>query len=359
MKNLFTLCTVLLVLASQFVSAQTIRRVNQYGITGPNIYTSIQAAHDASAAGDIIQVEASQASYSGFTCSKAVTIVGTGYFLDQNQPPVLQVSPYPSVISGTVYFNSGSAGAVINGLTITTLNVVNGVTNVTIQRNNIGTLNLAYIYNSGNSSSTVTTSTASNLIIRQNYISTLTDYQINYQYYPYNALNSYTNSNLVITNNIITGGVYLTSGSNLFPTNEFSNNVVLGSSSFDNWLLHNNYFGAGLSTTISTDYTNNLLGQASQPTAGFGSNNTTNVTPSSIFMLSPGSSQFDGWYQLKSGSNPARSGGVGGTDIGAFGGISGYPYILSGTPAIPSIYQFNDVVNGNTLNISVSTRANK
>jgi hypothetical protein len=43
----------------------------------------------------------------------------------------------------------------------------------------------------------------------------------------------------------------------------------------------------------------------------------------------------DGIFQLKAGS-PAIGAGVGGVDMGLFGGSD--PYVLSGLPAIPAIW---------------------
>ncbi len=44
----------------------------------------------------------------------------------------------------------------------------------------------------------------------------------------------------------------------------------------------------------------------------------------------------DGKYQLKEGS-PAKGGGLNGVDCGVFGGST--PYVLSGIPPGPSIYE--------------------
>ena len=55
MKNLATsLVGLLLTLATLSASAQTIRRVNNTGISGTNIYADLPAAYTAAAVGDII-----------------------------------------------------------------------------------------------------------------------------------------------------------------------------------------------------------------------------------------------------------------------------------------------------------------
>ena len=75
-----------------------------------------------------------------------------------------------------------------------------------------------------------------------------------------------------------------------------------------------------------------------------------------MFNLSPGATAFDAWYLLKTGTNPARGTGQGGTDVGAFGGNA--PYKLGGLPNIPAIYQQTQTITGNSLNGTLSTRSN-
>ncbi len=60
--------------------------------------------------------------------------------------------------------------------------------------------------------------------------------------------------------------------------------------------------------------------------------NQQNVDMATVFI---GTGSTDGKWQLKGGS-PAIGTGTGGQDIGAFGGPS--PYVLSGIPPIPTIY---------------------
>ncbi|GAB3838284.1 hypothetical protein [Hymenobacter jeollabukensis] len=324
MKKLYaSLLTGLLLAATTLATqAQTIRRVNNSGITGTNIYSTIQLAHDASVAGDIIQVEPSSTGYGTLTCSKNVTIVGPGYFLGSSQNAGLQANPTSAQL-GTVYFNTGSAGASIAGLTLSDMYI--GTSNVTVQRNYFTSwLYVGYA-----------TTGQSNLNIRQNYLYGLSYY-------------NYVANNVLVTNNII----YATSVNLQGCSGEFTNNVALSSVSMDNFNVRNNYFASSF-TPSNNIYSYNISAQAGFSTAN---NNQNNVPQASVFTLAPGGSQFDAWYQLKTGTNPARGTGQSGTDIGAFGGNT--PYKLSGIPAIPTIYQFNQTLNGNTLNVNLSTRSN-
>ncbi|MDQ2772993.1 MAG: hypothetical protein M3Y54_21110 [Bacteroidota bacterium] len=330
MKNLSaSLLLVLLALAGQ-LSAQTIRRVNNNGITGANIYTTVQLAHDAAASGDIIQLEPSTTGYGNLTCTKQLTIVGTGYFLSENQPPALQANIIPATV-GQVIFNPGSNGTSMSGLI--TGNVYFGASNLIFQRNYVSGATLYVNYN-------VTTT---NNVVRQNYLYSLS----------YNT--ALATTNLLITNNIIQYDMNV-SGAGF--TGEFSNNVVLRYAYFDGFTAHNNYFGSTLTTTANTTWSYNLLAQATLPTLGSQSNNTANVPVASVFVLAPtGPGQFDAWYKLKAGS-PAIGAGVGGIDIGAYGSATGFAYRIAGIPAIPTIYQLSQTVSGNTLNVNVSTRSN-
>ena len=292
MKNLSALFLVLLLaLAGQLASAQTIRRVNNNGITGTNIYATVQLAHDAAAAGDIIQLEPSTVSYGNLNCTKQLSFVGPGYFLSLNQPPALQASVIPASVD-QVIFNTSSGGSSMTGLTINS-NVYLGASNLTFVRNSMPGSSLYVNY----------TTTASNLLIRQNY------------------LNNISYNTGAATNNVL-----------------ITNNIIL--------------------STANTTWRYNQLTQGTLPTVGSQSNNTANVPQATVFVLSPGSTQFDAWYKLKTGANPATGGGEGGIDIGAFGSATGYAYRLSGIPAIPAIYQLSQSVTGNTLNVNLSTRSN-
>jgi hypothetical protein len=326
MKNLSaSLLFVLLALASQLASAQTTRRVNNTGITGTNIYNDVQAAINAAAAGDVIQVEPSGVDYPGFTVNKNVTIVGPGYFLDSSQNAGLQANPLSASVS-SIQLQAGGTGAYVAGLEVGTYYV--GASNCTIQRCKISQLYLNY--NSGLGGQNLT-----NVNIKQNYISNLS------QYYSNNI------DNLLIVNNIIS--------SISLPTNYnggFFNNVVLSNATLNNFFVGSNYFTSNLSGTGNT-LNNNISASTSFPTTN---GNQANVAQSAVFVLSPGTTAFDAWYQLKAGTNPARGAGQSGTDVGAFGGNS--PYKLGGLPNIPAIYQQSQTITGNTLNVTLSTRSN-
>ena len=327
MKNAFaSLVLLLLTLVGLAASAQTIRRVNNTGISGTLIYADIQPAIAASAAGDIIQVEPSGTTYNGFTLDKAVTIVGPGYFLGPSQNPGLQANPVPATVNGMGVAATGAA-ATVAGLTFEGAIRVSA-SNFTIRRCNINRL----FIESGVS--------ITNLNIQQCFIASSLD-----------APFSSPSDNMLVANNIIQDVS--------FPANYnggFFNNVVRGGATMSNFFVTNNYFANSYPSPAGTTLANNIGAATTFPTTN---GNQANVAPSAVFVLAPGSTAFDAWYQLKSGTNPARGTGAGGTDVGAFSLFStGAPYKLGGVPAIPAIYQQAQTITGNSLNGTLSTRAN-
>lgn len=329
MKNLSTsLLFVLLALATISASAQTIRRVST-SVTGTNIYADFAAAQTAAVAGDIVQMEPGVYSFD-INLSKNLTVVGPGYFLGTAQNPNLQANSQTAQVN-TIYFSAGSAGASVSGVSASSAYI--GANNVTLQRCYISSYVYLNLLNSANS----------NVNIRQNYL-----FGIAHNY-------NQGTTNLLITNNIFTGPINM----NASDSGEFRNNVLSDqfsySATMSNFNVVNNYFGYQYNSPNFTNCTviYNAFQYGSYPTAG---NNQNNVAKTAVFTLAPGSTQFDAWFQLKSGTNVLRSTGENGQDIGAFGGNS--PYKLGGLPAIPAIDQLSNSVSGNSLNVNLSTRSN-
>lgn len=344
MKNVSaSLICLLVVLVGLPASAQTIRRVNNTGISGTNIYADLPDAYTAAAVGDIIQVEPSGTTYTGVIVNKNVTIVGPGYFLDPvSQNAGLQANPLTATVS-RIAVQAGGASSYIAGLTVG--EYVVEASNVTVQRCNI-TLTL---YPNATGTDGTTAQGTTGVIIKQNYISGA-----------FNSFRGSASDNMLIANNVLNGNDFR------LPVNYnggFFSNVILTPNYFltlSNFFVTNNYFGSsngnyslqGNGNTLN----NNISSQTDLPTSN---GNQTLVPQSSVFVLSPGSTAFDGWYQLKAGTNPARGNGAGGTDVGIFSTYStSAPYKLGGVPAIPAIYQQTQTITGNSLNGTLSIRAN-
>ena len=135
---------------------------NNSGISAD--FTTLQAAHNGAASGDTIYLESSPTSYGALNSSKKLTIIGTGYMLDQNLN--LQAFSLPSVVDA-ITFNTGSAGSFIEGVWTNGSAISIYVNDVVVRRNYLSSRNGAtpdwgvgfvYIY-----------SGASNIIISQNF----------------------------------------------------------------------------------------------------------------------------------------------------------------------------------------------
>ncbi len=330
----------LLMLICQFTYAQTIRRVNNTGISttpaSPNtvpIYTTIQAAHDAATAGDIIMVEPSAVEYGNLTATKQLTYYGNGYLLGSladNKNPNLQAKNVESKISSVV-FQSGSEGSIFSGLKMSSAISIY-TNNISIIRNYANQINL---YN-----------TALNCKIQQNYVA---------------FINCQGSSNNVFQNNIIYQGIVINNQSN---NNLVENNVITSNIygiTLNNCIVRNNIDMVNFSSDLAgSTVTNNLAVNA----AVFGTSNGNLVsTASAIFEDATNTSNLfseDTRFKLKVGS-PAIGAGLNGTlatDMGAYGGS--FPYIPSGIPAIPSIYKIvvPGTVTSNNFNITISTKNN-
>lgn len=290
--------------------------------------------------GDTIMVEASASAYSGAAVTRKLIIIGTGYyFTDATPNPKTQANTNVSNI-GTISFNTGSTGSVVEGCTISGLNL--NESKITIQRNNIS--NYVYLGNVANA-------VCNDDTIRQNVV------------YGFVSSNSTTHtSNLLVYNNIVTGPPAQFSGnlnnvSGYFINNDFlySYSTSCANFTFQNNIFHGANFGAYLS---SNAFFNNIADNIGIP-AGNGNQLSVNLDNVFVGYSSGTGYSSDGRYELKTGSPAIGAGSLnGGTvDCGAFGGPA--PYVLSGMPSIPSIYSLTvpaSVPSGATnMNISVSS----
>lgn len=353
MKKL-TLIFLLAISCSTF--AQTIFRCNNNpGVSGVNVYTTIQAAHDAAVAGDIIYVEPSVTDYGSVDVRKRLTIVGNGYFLDKNSNV-----PFDQRTSriGSITFNNGSANSILTGIEMNSFISIKDV-NIIITRCRVSTeisfglsSNLvAGVYSRGNNA-TITKCIIYGTISGQN--STQVSSQFGY--------------NCTITNNIHQGRIDAITNTvianNIYNLSGLGNNIMINLNGCS--VTNNIYDARGFTSAIpfvfggtgNTISNNICLGQAGTPS---GNGNVNFGDPTITFLVAnPWTTFFieDAPFQLAVGS-PAIGIGTGGTNTGAFGGAN--PYILSGLPAYPVMTNFITTGVGNTstpLSVSVTVRGN-
>ena len=332
-------------LASPAAQAQTIRRCNNVGVTGAGIFTTLQAAHDAATAGDIIYLEPSGISYGDLDATKPLTIIGNGFFHGE-QPTPLVVDPRATTV-GIVFLRPTAAGTRVTGLTITG-RLGCSANNCIVERNrilgnglNIGTDDFA----------TGTSATITNGLFRQNYIEAPLSFR---------GSGSTTISGVLVGNNFILNGLNVASGPFTNLNSALIANNIIGdragnsgaSLNIDNCVVKNNIItSVGGTFAVRANASNNNIGTGTQ--FGTANGNQQNVALASIFGAGTGS---ESQFQIAA-AGPADNTGESGVDVGMFGGTT--PYVLAGVPSIPTIFQYSQSVSGTTLNAVISTRSNK
>lgn len=345
---------------SSSINAQTIRRCNNNpGISGLNVYSTIQAAHDAAVAGDIIYVEPSTTNYGTLDARKRLTIIGNGYYNNKNANNAFDTRS--SQIS-TLTFNNGSANSILTGIDQVGSVSVNDV-NITITRCKLGSsiafsvsTNLVGGVNSRGNSGTITKCLLMGGISGQN--SNIVTNQ-----YGYNTLVSncilFGGAISGLTNSVVSNNIYYRGSGAAFSS-------LTGCSVTNNILDARGYtivqeFVNGVinGTSVGNTISNNIcLGQAATPSGNgninFGDETATFLTTNPWGLIS----SEDANFQLAAGS-PAIGIGTGGTNAGVFGGSN--PYILSGMPAYPIITSYLPSGVGNSatpIQVSVTVRSN-
>jgi len=314
-------------------------------------FVNLQAAHDGASAGDTLYLIGSGVSYitSKVTINKRLIIIGPGYFLEN---PNTQVSLLSATLDKStnnpceegLIFAAGSEGSVIMGVTIIG-RIIISTSNILIKRNTFqwrlcGDNLLSYIRVQGSfvsivqnymqppesslGSSILVAPGFSNISIRNNHLST------------FSSTNPYS---------------VISSGSGL----EISNNVIQRTLNVSNALIQNNLFYSAVNPILAPgSIIRNNIAINNTPFAAT-NGNLINVPLASIIV---GTGTTDGQWKLKEGS-PALGTGFEGADMGMFGGAE--PYILSGIPPIPTIYQLNAPTVGekNTgLPITIKAKSN-
>ncbi len=285
------------------------------GDTGADFKT-IQAAHDGASAGDTIYCVGSAQSLGDATFTKKLTIIGPGYFLTQNAN--LQANPSSAKL-GQLTFNKGSEGSVIIGCEIQGAFAIN-TSNISIVRNY-----LSY----GNASSSIGLAPQiGNILVQGNFI-------MNSGYLGYGQAiqTGGYDGPIILTNNYINcvGGSAYSIAFSSTDNATIENNVIVGNITCYNSTFQNNIIISGTFSGTGNGIFNNICNSNQFSNTN---GNIPNTDTSTVFV---NTGTTDGKYQLKAGS-PAKGAGIGGVDIGMFGGMN--PYVLSGVPPIPSVFYF-------------------
>ncbi len=295
------------------------------------IYSTIQGAFNAASNGDTIMLEGSPDIYNtGFSFNKKLIVKGPGFFLGEN--PGISANKLPAIIS-SLSFYAGSNGSVIIGVSFnSTIYFTTETSNITFRRCSIPSTNW------GTNTENITFSECY-------FLSGYTNI----------GTQSYQLTNLVIWNCIFNGTISITGPGS---TGEFINNVLNSNNITipNGFVMKNNILFTTEKTNVDLPDLNSFISYNISISDHFGTanNNKANIVASSLFL---GTGSTDGKWQLKAAS-PAIDAGEGGTDCGAFGGLG--PYILSGVPTGPVIYQLNvssHSVTGNKLPVTIKVKS--
>ncbi len=315
MKKTFTILILTAFLSLNYFNANAkVWRLNNMG--GAE-FSDFGSAYSAANAGDTIYVEGSTYGYGNVYLYKPLVILGTGYFLSENSKT--QKTPFLASMFSSIYLLSGSEGSVISGLFTSDLTIE--CSNISILRNYIQYVHMGCSWN---------------IKIAQNYL--------------VNIGEACVYGNVNINNNCIAGSVnFPDAWSGIIINNTF---ITTCNHRMPNFLIANNIFYSNNWNVEVTgnSFSNNICGAGYIPS---GNNNQTSIDISTLFI---GTGSTDGQWQLKPGS-PAIGAGIDGVDCGMFGGDE--PYVLSGMPAIPSVYEFTTAGTGSNnsgLNVHVKAK---
>lgn len=293
-------------------------------------FNSLLAAHSNANAGDTILVAGSAQQYQGLGIAKKLTIIGPGYFLDENT--ALQANQHPAQVEH-ISLGSGSEGSVIMGLTL--------VQGVTFYANNLRLKRCLVSGQPGSSYSLFISPISDSIYVTQCYISAYAHVFVNgakNAIYFYNNYMEHTNSpnQTVFYQNTVSNG-------------EISNNIFLGVVNINGTIFNNNIMIDGIFlSTGSTPYNN--IGNSTQFDSTNG--NQQNVNMNDVFFL--GGSTDAQWKINANG--PAHGTGFGGVDCGMYDNSAGQGYKLSGIPPFPAIYEFT--TDSVLSNVTVRIRSN-
>lgn len=356
--------------------------------TGPNVFTTLQAAVNAAAAGDIVQVQPSPITYGSVSINKQLTFMGIGFALDKDIPLLSRVSDI--YLRNNTDNSSDASGTIIKGLIANYIHLAYKGTApfFTIQNILIQNCQINYLYNW----TSTTYGYIDGLEVRDCYIvQTVTTYRHTDNAIFRNNLiigdmvfYAATTGNNIISNNILYGGIYHASVTS--PISILHNNFIgqkgtetafvtkLESSIISNNIFYGSTPSIATGGTTSAEFeansfSNNLVYETGDdtmpPTGGLGNTGTGNIvaTPSfvNVQLLNTWSSAYD--FTLDTGSL-ALLAGSDGTDIGISGGTS-YPWTETNfnlkTTDAPTIQIFNTstVINpGDDLPIRVQIKSN-
>lgn len=310
----------------------------------------------------------SKTSYGSGIIAKKLTVIGPGYWLAEN-PNTQAIKDTAQVTSLT--FNSGSEGSIAQGLYFRVVAATSAYTInyrfITINTDSITIAkNYFYIYRYGNYTQGINEGISiygdrNYIKIQQNWIQILlNDLASGYNGTACSIHFTGIPINCYIQNNFIYGvssGPYgeahniKTDLTDIANDLKIYNNVIWGNMSTFYTEQLNNIYVSGTYLGGADLMMYNLCSDTQYP-ADAGMFNQQNTDMSTVF--TDYTTMIDNGYALAPGS-PATGAGINGGDCGLFSfDTGGYPYVLSGIPAIPAIYEATvGPVSGTTIPVTI------
>lgn len=289
-------------------------------------YSDLGEALTNASSGDVIYIEGTGIPYgdSYHVDKPYITLIGPGYFLALNDST--QANKAPAMIQN-LYIDATATGATVMGMRISELYVNAG--SVTITRNHIYRVKIA-------PSNPVT-----DLTLHSNYI-TLTiyaydDHTVSASIYNNifktgsRAIDCYANASFSIYNNVF--DVYYGNAILDVQNANVYNNII-----FNTWSVSPTFIDPN--PTLNNSVYNNVICQ--QELSQF-PNNVWDVAIGDVIVYTTGGVEKK--YKLTQ-SSPAIGAGENGADCGIFGGET--PYVFSGIPPIPHIFESDIPMSGSS-----------
>jgi hypothetical protein len=359
MKKQFTILATAILMVATITNAKVWRVNNR-----PNVdadFTTLQAAIDGASSSDTLYIGNSPTGYGNGVFDKQLVVIGSGYWLAEND--TTQAYTEHSQV-GRLTFNTGSEGSVIEGLYVyyahyQGFNVISiNTDSIIVKKNYI----YSYMYDGANHTGNGIriAGNMENVKISQNWINA----RVHSDDSGEQIIGIYFDgipTNCIVSNNIIRAfRSYSNGGQNAIymATNDLTNdliinnNVIWGSITTYHTFLVNNILVSGTYNNDVNDQTSNNLCDGTQfPDIN---NNLQNVDMSTVFV--DYTKYIDNGYILANGS-PAIGAGIEGSDCGPFYQYNGPPYILSGMPEIPAIFEVDMSATVSTTSLPVNIKA--
>lgn len=298
-------------------------------------FSTFQEAHDAASPGDTIYVEGTghDNHYGEIVIDKKLIVIGPGYFLLDND---FTQANHLIARFRTITINPGAEGSEIYGLYIHwngsgSKGIYVNTSHISVARNYFHSDRDRIVFGNYN---------INNIVIAQNFA------------YEIVGTTTYEANNIIIVNNFVrnsisgvNSGVILNNVIAYSISSSYSqikNNIIFSSSSYP---LGGSGYGDG--NYVAYNLVSGKFHYGTNPPLPPGPGNQEYVDMNTVFVNyyggGGGSVGVDHRWLLNP-EGPATGAGENGIDCGMFGGVT--PYVLSGLPPVPRIYEADVPVSG-------------